>query len=92
MITNEIKIEVSIAGAKAFVGRITGPDAQYGFALEFLPKSQISRTLAKATITEPGYYRVSAGAVAASRRIDTGFIRVDEFGKIAEIQKSEVVL
>ena len=89
---NEIKIEVSMSGAKTFIGRITGTDATYGFALDFLPKTNISRTLARATITESGYYRVSADAVVASRRIDTGFIRVDADGKVAEIQKSEVVL
>lgn len=86
------EIEIRIIGAKGYAGRITRTDAQYGFALDFIPKTQISRTYAKASIAEPGYYRVSAGAVVASRRIDTGFIRVDEFGIVSEIQKSEVVL
>jgi len=87
---NEIKIEVSLKGPKSYVGKITGADATYGFALDFLPKRDVSRTLAKAAITEPGCYRVPAETVVCSRRIDTGFIRVDESGNVTEITKADV--
>ena len=81
-----------MSGVKGYIGEITGTDSKYGFALEFLPTRQISRTLRKATIIKAGQYRVSDGAVVASMRIDTGFIRVDEAGKVTEIKKDEVVL
>jgi hypothetical protein len=38
---NEIKIEVSLKGPKSYVGKITGADATYGFALDFLPKRDV---------------------------------------------------
>ena len=88
---NEIKIEVSLKGPKSYVGRITGTDATYGFALEFGEKTNISRTLAKSIITQPGCYRVPAETVINNRRIDTGFIRVDEAGNVTEIAKADVI-
>ena len=87
---NEIKIEVILKGPKSYVGKITGPDATYGFAMEFCEKTNISRTLAKATITQPGCYRVPGETVINSRRIDTGFVRVDESSNVTEITKSDV--
>lgn len=85
-----MNIEVTLKGPKSYVGKITGTDAAYGFALDFLPKRDVSRTLAKATITEPGCYRVPAETVVCNRRIDSGFIRVDEAGVVTEIQKADV--
>lgn len=87
-----MKIEVGVTGVGAYVGRITGADETYGFALEFLPKTQISRAYAKVEIAGAGQYRVSDGAVIASRRIDTGFIRVSWDGTVTEIQRGEVIL
>lgn len=87
---NEIKIEVSLKGPKSYVGKITGTDETYGFALEFAEKTNISRAYAKATITEPGCYRVPAETVISSRRIDSGYVRVNESGVVTEIAKADV--
>jgi len=87
----EIKVEITRT-TKPYVGLITGTDSQYGFALEFLPTARKSASYHTAVITQPGQYKLSPGAVACSRRIDTGYIRVNEAGEITEIQKSEVVL
>ena len=88
---NEIKVEITRT-TKPYVGLITGADTQYGFALDFLPLTRKSSSYHTATITSPGQYKLTPGAVACSRRIDTGYIRVSEAGEITEIQKSEVVL
>ena len=87
----EIKVEITRT-TKPYVGLITGADAQYGFSLEFLPTARKSASYHTAVITQPGQYKLSPGAVACSRRIDTGYIRVSAAGEITEIQKSEVVL
>lgn len=87
----EIKVEITRT-TKPYVGLITGADAQYGFALDFLPMSRKSASYHTAVIATPGQYKLSPGAVACSRRIDTGYIRVSDAGGITEIQKSEVVL
>ena len=88
---NEIKVEITRT-TKPYVGLITGADTQYGFALAFLPLARKSSSYHTAVITAPGQYKLTPGAVACSRRIDTGYIRVSEAGEITEIQKSEVVL
>ena len=87
----EIKVEITRT-TKPYVGLITGADARYGFALEFLEMARKSASYHTAIITAPGEYKLTPGAVACSRRIDTGYIRVSEAGEMTEIQKSEVVL
>lgn len=87
----EIKVEITRT-TKPYVGLITGADAQYGFALDFLPLARKSGSYHTAVITAPGQYKLVPGAVVGVRRIDTGYIRVNEAGEVTEIQKSEVVL
>jgi hypothetical protein len=93
---NEIKIEVVMSGTtKAYAGLITGTDAQYGFALEFLDLTTKSRMLHSATITAPGDYKILPGATVRNeahnsyRRNDTGYLRVSEDGACAEITKDQ---
>ena len=87
----EIKVEITRT-TKPYVGLITGEDAQYGFALEFLPLARKSSSYHTAVITAPGQYKLVPGAVVGVRRIDTGYIRVNDAGEVTEIQKGEVVL
>lgn len=87
----EIKVEITRT-TKPYVGLITGADAQYGFALDFLPLTRKSSSYHTAVITAPGQYKLVPGAVVGVRRIDTGYIRVSDAGEVTEIQKGEVVL
>ena len=93
MTTTQINIEVSISRTtKPYAGEIVGTHSVYGHELAFLPLDRWSAKLHKAIIVKPGQYKLSPGAVVASRRIDTGYIRVSEDGKVTEIAKNEVVL
>jgi hypothetical protein len=88
-----MKISISITRTqKPYVGRITGTDAQYGFALDFLPLARKSAGYHTSEISAPGHYKLSPGATVGTRRIDTGYIVVADDGSVREIEKNEVAL
>src|SRR5262245_9081573 len=87
---NTISIEVSLIGAKPYIGMIVGADEKYGYKLQFLKLRRVSRTYHLGTITAAGWYKLLPGSVVGVRRIKTGYVRVHENGEVAEIQQSDV--
>lgn len=85
-----ININVSLSGTKTYVGRITGSDPTYRYALAFVALTRKSATHHAATITEPGQYKLSTGAVVGTRRIDTGYITVSDDGAVTEIAAPQI--
>jgi hypothetical protein len=87
---NMIAIQVSITrNTKPYIGRITGPDAKYGFALDFLALKRHSAKYHTGEITAPGLYKLAQDATVGARGIDTGYITVTEDGTVTEITKEE---
>jgi hypothetical protein len=94
----ENKVTIEISGTtKPWVGKITGRDPKYGFALDFVRSvKRISARYHKIDITEPGIYRVPTPDVAKVSipgwRVDSGFLRISEDGAATEITKADAEL
>lgn len=83
-------IPVSITrNTKPYIGRITGPDSKYGFALDFADLKRHSAKYHTGEITEAGTYKLSADATVGARGISTGYITVAADGTVTEITKEE---
>ena len=103
-LTNPIIIDAKIRGGGigggAWIARLTGPDATYDFAREFLSKGgQRSRSGRSGqilwTITEPGLYELRgvqyAKGEATVGELDSGFMMVDEAGGASRITREQAV-
>lgn len=81
--------------SKPYVLRITGLAPVYGHDGEWL-EIHTRGNVHTAEITTPGDYKLNAAgkgtAVVASRRIDTGYIRVSDDGTVTEITAAQVTL
>jgi hypothetical protein len=83
-------IQVSITrNTKPYIGRITGVDPKYVFALDFLPLKRHSAKYHTGEITEAGAYKLPPDATVGTRGITTGYITVAEDGTVTEITKEE---
>ena len=89
--TTTIKVSITRT-TKPYVGRITGEDSVYGFALDFLPIERVSGSYHTSVISEPGQYKLPPGATVGTRRIDTGYVVVADDGTVTEIQKNQVTI
>ena len=99
----EIKFESVVRGGgignRFWVAKITGRDAKFGLARQFLKKdlsdlsgSGRSGTI-EVTITEPGFYEFRERMTSdrsISDRAYGGFLQVDEAGNVVEVEREFV--
>lgn len=84
-----MKTEITLATKdRHYVGRVTGLDATYGFALDFIELRQISRGMHKLDLDVDGTYKITPGSTVNNRRNDTGYLRIAG-GIATEITKAE---
>lgn len=86
-------------GSNAWVARVTGPDARYGLAREFVRKdasglsgSSRSGTL-RFAVTQPGYYEFRGLCVGSTpgNWEWSGFARIDADGTVTEVSREDVL-
>lgn len=89
--TTTMKINVSLNSrdGNPYVGKITGRDAKFGFALDFLPLARKSAKYHTAEIAEAGDYKVLPGSTVGTWRVDTGYVRIGDDGSVTEISKQD---
>lgn len=77
--------------AKPWIARITGTDAKYGLAREFIP-ARLERRQATAKVTEPGLYETCSTDGRKGAKRSRFYLAIEHEGGLTHIQIRETTL